>query len=170
MTERSRMSETILNQPVQLLDGRATILGDLLHGGAGLLVNVASKCGLTPQYAALQALHEEYADAGLTVVGFPCNQFGGQEPGTEDEIQEFCSATYGASFPMTAKVAVNGRHADPLWATLTTTEDADGTAGEVLWNFEKFLVDRSGQVVARFRPLTDPAGPEIRDAVQRVLA
>jgi glutathione peroxidase len=161
---------SILTEPVQLPDGTTRDLGDLLAGGVGLVVNVASKCGLTPQYAALQALQEEFAGAGLTVVGFPCNQFGGQEPGTEDEIQEFCSATYGTTFPMAAKVAVNGRHADPLWAVLTTAEDAAGKAGEVLWNFEKFLVDRTGQVVARFRPLTDPGGPEIRAAVQQALA
>jgi glutathione peroxidase len=165
------MSESsILDEPVQLLDGTERAFGDLLAGGVALVVNVASKCGLTPQYAALQALQEEFADAGLTVVGFPCNQFGGQEPGTEDEIQEFCSASYGTTFPMAAKVAVNGRHAHPLWARLTTAEDGDGKAGEVLWNFEKFLVARSGEVVARFRPLADPAGPELRAAVQQALA
>lgn len=159
---------SILEEPVELLNGTECAFGDLLGGGVGLVVNVASKCGLTPQYAALQAIHEEFA--GLTVVGFPCNQFGGQEPGTEDEIQEFCSVSYGTTFPMAAKVAVNGRRAHPLWAQLTGARDAEGTAGEVLWNFEKFLVDRSGQIVARFRPLTDPSGPEVRAAVEKALA
>ncbi|MCU1594632.1 MAG: putative glutathione peroxidase [Frankiales bacterium] len=159
---------TLLNQPVQLLDGTSSSLGDLLSGGVALVVNVASKCGLTPQYSALQSLHEEYDD--LTVLGFPCNQFGGQEPGTEDEIVAFCSASYGTTFPMAAKALVNGRHADPLWESLTATPDAEGKAGEVLWNFEKFLIDRTGQVVARFRPLTDPAGPEVRAAVEKALA
>jgi glutathione peroxidase len=159
---------SVLHEKVQLLDGSECAFGDLLGGGVALVVNVASKCGLTPQYAALQSLHDEFA--GLTVVGFPCNQFGGQEPGTEDEIQDFCSASYGTTFPMTSKVAVNGRKAHPLWAQLTTAPDAEGKPGEVLWNFEKFLVDRSGQVVARFRPLTDPAGPEVRAAVEKALA
>jgi glutathione peroxidase len=169
--ERNSMPESsLLTEPVQLLDGTERPLGDVLAGGVGLVVNVASKCGLTPQYAALQALQDEFADEGFTVVGFPCNQFGGQEPGTEDEIQEFCSASYGTTFPMAAKVSVNGRQAHPLWAALATAEDDEGMAGEVLWNFEKFVVGRTGRVLARFRPLTDPGGQEIRTAVVRALA
>ena len=121
-----------------------------------LVVNVASRCGLTPQYAGLETLHEEYRDRGFTVLGVPCNQFKGQEPGTAEEIAEFCSATYGVTFPMTEKVDVNGADAHPLYQRLTETPDATGTAGDVLWNFEKFLVDRRG---TRRRPLPpeDPA-------------
>jgi glutathione peroxidase len=164
------MSEPVLTEPFHLVDGSERTLADVLKGGVGLVVNVASKCGLTPQYAALQALQEEFGRAGLTVVGFPCNQFGGQEPGTEDEIQEFCSLSYGTTFPMASKVEVNGRKAHPLWAQLTSAPDDSGVAGEVLWNFEKFLVDRDGQVVARFRPLVDPAGAEVRAAIEKALA
>src|SRR3954471_17388840 len=116
-------------------------------GVATLVVNVASKCGLTPQYNGLERLQERYADRGFTVLGVPCNQFGGQEPGTADEIAEFCSATYGVTFPMTEKVEVNGPDAHPLYQQLTAAPDASGKAGDVQWNFEKFLLDGSGQVV-----------------------
>jgi glutathione peroxidase len=159
----------LLDLPLHTLDGDPTTLGALTGGRAALVVNVASKCGLTPQYGALEALHEEYADRGFTVVGVPCNQFGGQEPGTSEQIAEFCSATYGVTFPMTAKVDVNGPGADPLYERLTATPDASGEAGAVQWNFEKFLVDGSGQVVGRFRPTTQPDAPEIRAAIESVL-
>ena len=119
-------------------------------------MNVASKCGLTPQYAGLETLQENYSDRGLEVLGFPCNQFGGQEPGTEEEIATFCSTTYGVTFPMFSKVDVNGEGRHELYGELTKTEDAEGKAGDVLWNFEKFLVSPEGEIVARFRPLVAP--------------
>jgi glutathione peroxidase len=162
------MSE-LLDLPLSTLDGEPTTLGTLAGGGAALVVNVASKCGLTPQYGALEALHEEYAGRGFTVIGVPCNQFGGQEPGTSEQIAEFCSATYGVTFPMTEKVEVNGPGADPLYERLTATPDASGEAGPIEWNFEKFLLDGTGQVVGRFRPKTLPDAPEIRAAIESVL-
>lgn len=134
-----------------------------------LVVNVASKCGLTPQYAGLQALYDTYADRGLVVLGVPCNQFAGQEPGTAEEIEEFCQVNYGVSFPITEKVDVNGEARHPLYDVLTGTADADGKAGDVTWNFEKFLIDPSGQVVARFRPQVTPDAPELIAAVEQVL-
>ncbi len=152
--------------PVTTLQGSPTTVGALTEGRVALVVNVASKCGLTPQYAGLEALHEEYRDRGFTVLGVPCNQFMGQEPGTSEEIAEFCSATYGVTFPMTEKVEVNGAGAHPLYQRLTETPDESGTAGDVQWNFEKFLVDRNGAVVARFRPKTQPDSPEVRAAIE----
>jgi glutathione peroxidase len=121
-----------------------------------LIVNVASRCGLTPQYAGLEALQERYADRGLTVLGVPCNQFHGQEPGTHEEIAEFCSTTYGVTFPMTEKVDVNGANRHPLYARLVDAPDAEGYTGDVRWNFEKFLVAPGGEVRARFSPPTQP--------------
>jgi glutathione peroxidase len=159
----------LLDLPVTTLQGEATTLGALTGGNAALVVNVASRCGLTPQYAQLEALHEEYAGRGFTVVGVPCNQFAGQEPGTAEEIESFCSATYGVTFPMTGKVEVNGDGADPLYQRLTTVPDADGEAGDVQWNFEKFVLSADGEVVGRFRPRTLPDAPEVRAAVESVL-
>jgi glutathione peroxidase len=159
----------LLDLPVTTLDGEATTLGALTAGRPALVVNVASRCGLTPQYAGLEKLHEEYADRGFTVVGVPCNQFKGQEPGTSEEIAEFCSATYGVTFPMTEKVEVNGPAAHPLYQRLTETPDAAGEAGDVQWNFEKFLLNGSGEVVGRFRPRTEPESPEVRAAIESVL-
>ncbi|MCW2666369.1 MAG: bsaA [Frankiales bacterium] len=144
---------------VQTLSGETTTLGALAAGRAALIVNVASRCGLTPQYAGLEQLHEDVA--GLTVIGVPSNQFKGQEPGTAQEIAQFCSATYGVTFPLLAKTDVNGEGRHPLYAELTQLADAEGAAGDVQWNFEKFLVDRDGQPVARFRPLVDPADPAL---------
>ena len=141
--------------PTQSLDGRAV-----------LVVNVASRCGLTPQYEALEALHREFADRGFTVLGVPCNQFNGQEPGSEEEIAQYCSATWGTTFPMTAKADVNGPERHPLYDVLTATRDGDGEAGDVAWNFEKFLVAPDGAVVARFRPRTTPGDPALRAAVE----
>ena len=132
-------------------------------------MNVASKCGLTPQYAALEALHEKYVQRGFTVVGVPCNQFGGQEPGTAEEIAEFCSATYGVTFPMTEKVDVNGPGRHPMYDELVQVADADGRDGDVTWNFEKFLLDGSGTVVARFDPSVVPDDQRIIEAVEAVL-
>ena len=159
----------LLDLPVTTLDGEPTTLGALTRGRPALVVNVASRCGLTPQYGALEALHEEYADRGFTVIGMPCNQFGGQEPGTSEEIAEFCSATYGVTFPLTEKVDVNGPQAHPLYQRLTTVADADGNAGDVAWNFEKFLVSGDGEVLARFRPSTQPDSPEVRTAIESLL-
>jgi glutathione peroxidase len=155
--------------PVSTLQGNPTTVGALTQGRVALVVNVASRCGLTPQYAGLEALHEEYADRGFTVLGVPCNQFLGQEPGSAEEIAEFCSATYGVTFPMTEKVDVNGAAAHPLFQRLTETPDASGAAGDVQWNFEKFLLDRTGTVVARFRPKTEPGSPEVRAAIEAAL-
>ncbi|MBN1094267.1 glutathione peroxidase [Blastococcus sp. TML/M2B] len=159
----------LLDVPLTTLAGEATTLRELTGGTPALLVNVASKCGLTPQYAALEALHEELAPRGFTVVGVPCNQFMGQEPGTAEEIAEFCSSTYGVTFPMTEKVEVNGEGAHPLFQQLTAVPDAEGTAGEVAWNFEKWLISGTGDVVARFRPMTTPDAPEVRAAIESVL-
>jgi glutathione peroxidase len=159
----------LLDTPVTTLDGEPTTLGALTGGRAALVVNVASKCGLTPQYEGLERLQEEYADRGFTVVGVPCNQFMGQEPGTAEEIAEFCSATYGVTFPMTEKVDVNGPDAHPLFQQLTAVPDADGKAGDVSWNFEKWLVSGTGDTVARFRPMTTPDAPEVRAAIESVL-
>jgi glutathione peroxidase len=159
----------LLDLPVTTLRGEPTTLGALADGKAALVVNVASRCGLTPQYATLEELHEEFADRGFTVIGVPCNQFAGQEPGTAEEIAEFCSATYGVTFPMTGKVDVNGPDAHPLFRRLTDVPDATGEAGPVQWNFEKWLVAPDGEVVARFRPFMEPDTPEVRAAVEAVL-
>jgi glutathione peroxidase len=159
----------LLDLPLTTLDGEPTTLGALTSGRAALVVNVASKCGLTPQYGALEALQKEYAGRGFTVVGVPCNQFMGQEPGTAEEIAEFCSATYGVTFPMTDKVEVNGAGAHPLYQRLTATPDAAGESGDVQWNFEKFLLSPTGDVVGRFRPRTEPDAPEVRAAIESVL-
>jgi glutathione peroxidase len=140
-----------------------------LDGKAVLIVNVASKCGLTPQYAGLERLQERFADKGFTVLGVPCNQFAGQEPGTAEEIATFCSATYGVSFPLTEKIDVNGPRRHPLYAALTATADAGGDAGDVQWNFEKFLLTPDGTIAARFRPRTEPEAQEVVAAIEAVL-
>src|SRR4030088_2456973 len=129
-------------------------------GKASLVVNVASRCGLTPQYAGLEQLHERYKDRGFTVLGVPCNQFAGQEPGTAEEIATFCSSTYGTTFPMTEKLEVKGRRRHALHGGLTEVPAAEGRAGEIEWNFENFLFSPAGDVVARFRPEVEPDSPE----------
>jgi glutathione peroxidase len=154
--------------PLTTLDGKPTSLADY-SDRAILLVNVASKCGLTPQYAALEQLARDYADRGLAVIGVPCNQFMGQEPGTPEEIQTFCSTTYGVTFPLLAKTDVNGADRHPLYAELTKTADADGQAGDIQWNFEKFVIAPGGEVVHRFRPRTEPDAPEVVAAIETVL-
>ena len=159
----------LLDLPVATLEGNPATVGALTEGRVTLVVNVASKCGYTPQYAGLEALHEEYRDRGFTVLGVPCNQFKGQEPGTAEEIAQFCSATYGVTFPLTEKVDVKGPDAHPLYQRLTDAPDATGTAGDVQWNFEKFLVDRTGSVVARFRTKVEPQAPEVRAAIEAAL-
>jgi glutathione peroxidase len=151
---------------VQTLAGELTTLGDLTGGTAALIVNVASKCGLTPQYTELEQLHEELP--GLTVIGVPCNQFGGQEPGTSKEIAQFCSATYGVTFPLLEKVDVNGPERAPLFDELTSVADAEGKSGDVTWNFEKWLVSKDGQAVARFRPQVTPSDPTLREAIDKL--
>jgi glutathione peroxidase len=138
-------------------------------GGPVLVVNVASKCGLTPQYEGLEKLAENYRDRGLTVVGVPCNQFMGQEPGTPEEIATFCSTTYGVTFPLLEKTDVNGHDRHPLYAELTKAADADGEAGDIQWNFEKFLLSADGEVVGRFRPRTEPEAAEVVEAIERAL-
>jgi glutathione peroxidase len=157
-----------------ILDDLSSIDGQplgpgLVDGKAVLVVNVASMCGLTPQYEGLERLQARFGEAGFTVLGVPCNQFAGQEPGTPEEIQQFCSATYGVSFPLTEKLDVNGRRRHPLYERLTAVDDADGRAGEVDWNFEKFLISPTGEVVARFRPTVTPEDPQVTDAIERVL-
>jgi glutathione peroxidase len=159
---------TIHDIPVKTLAGEDSSLG-ALSGQTLLVVNVASKCGLTPQYAALEKLHDSYAGRGFSVVGFPCNQFGGQEPGTSSEIAEFCSATYGVTFPMFEKIEVNGPGRHPVYQELTAVADADGETGDVQWNFEKFLVRPDGSVAARFRPRTTPDDPAVVAAIEENL-
>jgi glutathione peroxidase len=159
---------TLYDIPVKTLSGEDSTLG-ALAGKTLLVVNVASKCGLTPQYAALEALHERLAGRGFSVVGFPCNQFMGQEPGTAEEIEEFCSTTYGVTFPMFEKIEVNGEGRHPIYDELTSVPDADGAAGDVQWNFEKFLLGPDGTVLARFRPRTVPDDPEVLAAIEKHL-
>jgi glutathione peroxidase len=150
------------------LSGEPTTLAEYADG-AVLVVNVASKCGLTPQYTALEQLAKDYGDRGLTVIGVPCNQFMGQEPGSAEEIQTFCSTTYGVTFPLLTKIDVNGADRHPLYAELTKAADAGGEAGDVQWNFEKFLLAPGGEVVNRFRPTTAPDAPEVIGAIEAVL-
>jgi glutathione peroxidase len=159
---------SIYDTPVKTLDGEDTSLKQH-EGEALLIVNVASKCGLTPQYEALEQLHEQYKDRGFSVIGVPCNQFMGQEPGTAEEIAEFCSTTYGVTFPLLEKTDVNGAKQHPLFAELNQTADAAGEAGDVKWNFEKFLVAPGGKVVQRFRPQVKPDDPQVVQAIEGVL-
>ena|SRR5581483_5750795 len=153
---------------IAALDGSPLDLSQF-KGKATLVVNVASKCGLTPQYTGLEELHEKYKDRGFSVLGVPCNQFGGQEPGSSEEIAEFCSTTYGVTFPMTEKVDVNGEDRHALYKELTSVPDAAGEAGDIQWNFEKFLVDPKGNVVGRFRPLVAPESEELVSAIESAL-
>ena len=153
---------------ISALDGRPLDL-EQFDGKAVLIVNVASECGYTPQYAGLEEIHTRYKDRGFSVLGVPCNQFGEQEPGSAEEIQTFCSTTYGVSFPMTEKLDVNGPERHPLYRTLTATADEAGEAGDVQWNFEKFLVSADGRPVARFRPTVEPESQELTDAIESEL-
>jgi len=154
---------------INALDGGPDLLSGL-KGKAALFVNVASKCGLTPQYTALEALHEKLGDRGFSVVGFPCNQFGGQEPGTAAEIAEFCSTNYNVTFPLSEKIDVNGTPQHPVYKAIANTADSSGHSGDIRWNFEKFVIDRSGSVVARFGPTVAPDDPSILEAIDRALA
>jgi glutathione peroxidase len=150
------------------LDG-ARLDPQVLEGRALLVVNVASKCGLTPQYEGLERLQQRYGGERFTVLGVPCNQFGGQEPGTAEEIATFCSETYGATFPLTEKLEVNGAGRHPLFERLTATPDAEGEAGDIQWNFEKFLVSPTGEVLARFRPMVEPEDERVIAAIESAL-
>ena len=160
---------SIYDIPVSTLAGEESSLG-AFAGTTLLVVNVASKCGLTPQYTALEKLHEQFASRGLTVVGFPCNQFGGQEPGTAEEIAEFCSTSYGVTFPMFEKIEVNGPGRNAIYDVLTATPDTNGEAGDIQWNFEKFLVGPDGAILGRFRPRTEPQDAELVAAIEAALA
>jgi len=151
------------------LDGTPGVLA-AQQGKVTLLVNVASQCGLTPQYTQLEELQQRFADEGFTVVGVPCNQFMGQEPGTPEEIRSFCSTTYGVTFPLTEKVEVNGDGRIPLYVDLTQVPDSDdGTVGDIRWNFEKFVIDRNGRAIARFNPSVVPDDPRIVEAIRSAL-
>ncbi|WP_224281324.1 glutathione peroxidase [Streptomyces sp. LS1784] len=154
--------------PLHTLAGEAASLADY-KGKALLIVNVASRCGLTPQYTGLENLQKRYAGRGFTVLGFPCNQFAGQEPGSAEEIQSFCSTTYGVTFPLFEKIDVNGDGRHPLYQQLAQVADAEGQAGDVSWNFEKFLISPDGTVVARLRPRVEPESDELIAAIEAVL-
>jgi glutathione peroxidase len=158
---------SINDEKIKTLQGEPTSLSEL-GGGSMLLVNVASRCGLTPQYASLEQLQETYGQRGFTVVGFPCNQFGGQEPGTADDIEAFCSTTYGVTFPLTEKIEVNGPDRHPIYQELTAVADAEGHRGDIRWNFEKFLVDPSG-TVTRYPPTVTPDDPALVEAIEASL-
>jgi glutathione peroxidase len=159
---------TLYDAKINTLEGGPADLSEF-EGKALLVVNVASKCGLTPQYEGLQKLHEQYADRGFEVLGFPCNQFMGQEPGTAEEIREFCDSTYHVTFPLFEKIDVNGDQQHPIYAELEQQADADGEAGDVKWNFEKFLVAPDGKVVGRFRPQVTPEDPALVAAIEAQL-
>ena len=159
---------TIYDFPQKTLDGKDKKLSDF-KGTALLVVNVASKCGLTPQYTGLQKLHEKYAGRGFEVLGFPCNQFAGQEPGSAQEIAEFCERNYGVSFPMFSKIDVNGQNRAPLYAWLTAQPTQPDGPGDILWNFGKFLVDKQGNVIARFNPRVAPDAPEVTAAIEKAI-
>ncbi len=150
------------------LDGKPAKLSDYA-GKVVLVVNVASKCGFTPQYAGLQHLYDTYGERGFTVLGFPCNQFFHQEPGDADQIQQFCSINYGVTFPLFSKVDVKGDKQHPLYAILSEAPDDSGKNGNVAWNFEKFLVDRDGRVVRRFRSKVVPEDPKLVGAIESLL-
>lgn len=172
MTETAfaeKENKTVLKHKVKTLEGKKIELSDY-EGKALLVVNVASRCGATPQYAALQDVYKTFKDDGLVVIGFPCNQFGKQEPGSSEAIREFCTANYGVSFPMMAKIDVNGDNADPFYKDLTAAETKPKKAGPVGWNFEKFLIGRDGNVVARFGTSTVPDSPEVVDAIKAELS
>jgi glutathione peroxidase len=158
----------IYDHDIAALDGSAADLHDL-EGKAVLVVNVASKCGLTPQYEGLVRLQQTYADRGFTVAGFPCNQFLGQEPGSAEEIQSFCSTTYGVDFPLFEKIDVNGDDRHPLYAELTQVADDEGHSGDIRWNFEKFLLAPDGTVTARFAPQVEPDDPKVVGAIEAAL-
>jgi glutathione peroxidase len=159
------MPVTMWTTPLKTLQGQPTTLA-AFQGKALLLVNVASKCGLTPQYSQLEELQKKYAAKGFTVVGFPCNQFAGQEPGSPEEIAEFCSATYGVTFPMMEKIEVNGAGRHPIYQQLTQIADGAGYTGDIRWNFEKFVVSADGKTITRFKPQTKPDDATVVAAIE----
>jgi glutathione peroxidase len=162
----------VLVFPYELVIGRLDGTSEALSGYRGdvlLVVNVASQCGLTPQYDGLVTLHHQYQSQGFSVLGFPCNQFGEQEPGTSEEIATFCSTNYGVDFPMFEKIEVNGAGRHPLYERLTSVVDSEGVDGDVQWNFEKFLVSRDGETIMRFRPPVTPEDPAVVGAIERLL-
>jgi glutathione peroxidase len=156
---------SIWDAPIHTLQGAATTLGEH-RGKALLLVNVASRCGLTPQYTALEALHDKLAPRGFSVIGFPCNQFGGQEPGTAEQIQQFCSTRYGVTFPLTEKIDVNGARRHPIYGELTQIADGAGHSGDIRWNFEKFVVSADRSTITRFAPQVAPDDPAVLAAIE----
>ncbi len=160
---------SIYDVPINSLEGAPELLAGQ-KGKVTLLVNVASFCGLTPQYEGLEKLHERFGEQGFAVVGIPCNQFGAQEPGTPDEIKTFCSTSYGVTFPLSEKIEVNGDGRHALYGQLTPTADGEGHTGDIRWNFEKFVVARDGSVVARFSPLVEPENDDIVGAIEKALA
>lgn len=160
---------TLMELPINALDGTPSSLADHAADKVALVVNVASKCGLTPQYAGLERIQERYENRGFTVLGVPCNQFMGQEPGTPEEIATFCSTTYGVTFPLYQKVDVNGDERHPIYAELTRTADGEGVDGDIRWNFEKFLLSPAGEVVARFAPTVEPDADEVTAAIEALL-
>lgn len=160
---------SVYDASINTLGGESDALA-AARGKATLVVNVASKCGFTPQYEGLQRLHDTYSERGFTVVGVPCNQFLEQEPGSPDEIQEFCSVNYGVTFPLTEKIEVNGENRHPLFEQLAQVSDADGKAGDVDWNFEKFLVSSDGEAVARFRTGIEPEDPQVVESIESQLS
>lgn len=159
----------VLKYKMQALDGKEIDLSSY-EGKVVMVVNVASKCGFTGQYEQLQELHEKYADEGLAILGFPCNQFLGQEPGTAEEIEQFCRANYGVAFQMFAKIDVKGEKACEFYQELTSIDTKPKGAGNISWNFEKFLIDRNGKVIARFGSRTKPDAPEVVEIIERELA
>jgi len=161
-------ARTIYEIDLPRLDGKPANLSEYA-GKVVLAVNVASKCSFTPQYAGLERLYEKYSVQGFTVLGFPCNQFFDQEPGSAEKIQEFCTVNYGVTFPLFTKLDVKGDHQHPLYAILTEAPDDAGKAGDVKWNFEKFLVGRDGRVVRRFRSKVTPEDPTLVEAVESLL-
>ena len=160
---------SIFNVKIQGLTGGTDVLGGVANKVV-LVVNVASKCGLTPQYTGLEALHNEFAGQGFSVVGVPCNQFGAQEPGSAEEITTFCSTTYGVTFPLTEKVDVNGSTRHALYEKLTPVQDGEGHSGDIRWNFEKFLVGKDGTTVVRFGPMVAPDDAALRAAITKALS
>ncbi|MDQ1449245.1 MAG: glutathione peroxidase [Actinomycetota bacterium] len=160
---------SVYDVPIKSLDGAAGVLADQ-KGKVTLLVNVASFCGLTPQYEGLENLYERFGDQGFSVVGIPCNQFGAQEPGTADEIKTFCSTNFNVTFPLAEKIEVNGDGRHALYQQLTPNADAEGHTGDIRWNFEKFLVSRDGEVLERFSPMVEPENADVVGAIEKALA
>ncbi|MGD0528223.1 MAG: glutathione peroxidase [Polyangiaceae bacterium] len=162
------MAKSIHDFSAKTIDGANKSLGDY-RGRVALIVNVASECGLTPQYKGLEELHETYAAKGLSILGFPANEFGAQEPGGEKQIKEFCTTHYGVKFDMFAKVKVKGDGIDPLFQFLTSKDTDPAFAGDIKWNFNKFLVGKHGEVLARFEPKVEPTSPEVKQAIEKAL-